>query len=912
MKGRRSTKKTSVAAADDNCLIDAVFSWSLEDILNDNFFKDKVGKIPESFGSVGQYFGSYVIPLLEETRTELCSGMETISRAPIANVVALKSRKSSKTKLYDVMVDNWQNTSSNRGKEAYKTFPGDILILADTKPETTSDLLWMGRMWTFVSIISIQKNKSEIGTMLKVKASKDIQVDDMWKKSLFLIFLANVTPNKRIWHSLHMSKNLKIIKEVLCTDPGVEQNCELGCMQRVGIQKEKFGPRLLSGLNDSQVKAVSACLSKMHCDHKCSVELIWGPPGTGKTKTVSIILFNLLKMKCRTLVCAPTNVAITEVAYRVLKLVKESFEADSGRDTMSCPLGDILLLGNKERLKVGGEIEEIYMDYHVKMLRECFGRFTGWKHQFASMSAFLEDCVSQYHRFLENELKKNKKKKKKKKVKGNGNEAEKKESMNKTDGSKWKNKSFLEFVRERFKCSATALKKCLSVCLSHIPGNYISGNNLRNMISLGSLLASFEALLLQDNVNSEEVEELFSHSVIEDLSQSIMDEKYQKLHKKRSECHSVLNVLQNSFHELDFPRSVSRRSLEKFCLKKASLIFCTASGSYKLHSAKMEPFKFLVIDEAAQLKECESAIPLQLPGIQHAILIGDESQLPAMVKSNVSDKAGFGRSLFERLSSLGQTKHLLNIQYRMHPSISFFPNWNFYFDQISDGPNVKRKSYRKHYLPGPMFGPYSFINISGGKEEYDNVSHSPRNTVEVSVVMNILQNLYKAWIGSKKKLSIGVVSPYSGQVVAIQRKLGHKYENRDSFSVKVKSVDGFQGGEEDIIIISTVRSNIDGSIGFLSKPQRVNVALTRARHCLWILGNERTLTRSNSVWGTLIGDAKYRQCFFNAEEDKDLRRSIVAATSYVEYSKGDVQKHCWRVRAETDELNKHFAALNFM
>lgn len=73
-----------------------------------------------------------------------------------------------------------------------------------------------------------------------------------------------------------------------------------------------------------------------------------------------------------------------------------------------------------------------------------------------------------------------------------------------------------------------------------------------------------------------------------------------------------------------------------------------------------------------------------------------------------------------------------------------------------------------------------------------------------------------------------MVSPYNGQVVAIQQKL-HMYGGRDGFSVKVKSVDGFQGGEEDIIIMSTVRSNSNGSIGFLSKPQRVNVALTRAR-----------------------------------------------------------------------------------
>ncbi len=92
--------------------------------------------------------------------------------------------------------------------------------------------------------------------------------------------------------------------------------------------------------------------------------------------------------------------------------------------------------------------------------------------------------------------------------------------------------------------------------------------------------------------------------------------------------------------------------------------------------------------------------------------------------------------------------------------------------------------------------------------------------------------LNTAWVGtcSKQNLSIGVISPYTAQVVAIQKKLGQNYDDLDGFTVKVKSVDGFQGGEEDLIIISTVRSNMNASIGFISNLQRTNVALTRARY----------------------------------------------------------------------------------
>uniref|UniRef100_A0A2N9IPI2 DNA2/NAM7 helicase-like C-terminal domain-containing protein n=1 Tax=Fagus sylvatica TaxID=28930 RepID=A0A2N9IPI2_FAGSY len=159
---------------------------------------------------------------------------------------------------------------------------------------------------------------------------------------------------------------------------------------------------------------------------------------------------------------------------------------------------------------------------------------------------------------------------------------------------------------------------------------------------------------------------------------------------------------------------------------------------------------------------------------------------------------------------------------------------------------LKEKAMKNTIFPGQCMVPYSFINIRDGREEKDDVERSWRNMVEHGLALAQSQNL-----------SIGVISPYAAQVVAIQEKLGRKYDDLGGFAVKVKSVDGFQGGEEDIIIISTVRSNTRSSIGFISNLQRTNVALTRARHCLWILGNERTLVNSESVWENLVaGDPK--------------------------------------------------------
>lgn len=140
-----------------------------------------------------------------------------------------------------------------------------------------------------------------------------------------------------------------------------------------------------------------------------------------------------------------------------------------------------------------------------------------------------------------------------------------------------------------------------------------------------------------------------------------------------------------------------------------------------------------------------------------------------------------------------------------------------------------------------------------------------------------MQRLFKESVSTGSKASVGVVSPYNAQVRAIQEKLGKTYSRYDGFSVKVKSVDGFQGAEVDIIIIPTVRSNGAGSVGFVTNLQRTNVALTRAKHCLWIVGNGTTLSSSSSVWQKIIKDAQDRGCFFDVNDDKDLSNAVVKA-----------------------------------
>ncbi|CAN1804432.1 Probable helicase MAGATAMA 3, partial [Linum perenne] len=819
---------------DDEIFIKTLFSWSMDDIFNDHLFQ--VAKIPQSVESVEQYYTQFRVPLLEETRAALHSAMKIITNAPFAQVTGFQELKPRGKLLYDVGVDSWMNRFGSSAKEPYKPSPGDIVILAaGSKPESVSDLKRGKGRFCFAKVT--RSNLPDAGDSQASDSSPHFtiqsasnRVEDITRESIsHVIFLTNVFTNQITWHGLHVNGNSRIITQVLSAESMGKEDCIYCCKQ--------IETKLISGsnLNESQTEAITACLRRVQCGHNSSgLELIWGPPGTGKTKTLSTLLVNLLKLNCRTLTCTPTNVAIKEVASRVVKLVKQATEKYHSRNYATSsfyPLGDLVLLGNKYRLKLDSEVEEIYLDHRVKKLSKCFASKSGWKHCINSTIEFLEQCVSWFRVDQENKLQK-------------GND------QNKGKGGNTEDNIFLN----RFRTLVLSLENCIITLFTHVCHSYLGRDIIHKFQLLVQLLNSFGALLPAQGV--------------------LPNDLYVQLSLKRNECLCALNDLSRSLGQLDFPRS-DNHAIKQFCLQNSVLIFCTVTSSHRLHGKGMAPFKVLVIDEAAQLKECESALPLQLNGLSHVVLIGDERQLPAMVQSKACADSGFGRSLFERLTLLGHTRHLLNVQYRMHPSISSLPNSMFYFGKIQDGCNVKESSHEKCYLPGgPAFGPYAFLNVKRGREWSDDVGCSKRNTVEASIVLKLAQNLHKAWMVSKEKVSVGVISPYAAQVTEIQRKLGRRYEHGDGFSVKVRSVDGFQGGEEDIIIISTTRSNSSGAIGFLSNGQRANVALTRARHCMWILGNETTLMKSGSIWETVVVDAKRRNCFFNVTVESLGRSDI--------------------------------------
>ncbi|MCL7048382.1 hypothetical protein MKW94_011543 [Papaver nudicaule] len=828
-------------------LVDRLFSWTLKDIFNQNFYKDKVKPIPETFTSVEHYFNSFRYPLLEETRAELFTNMSNLTQSPTCVIKHLIENDDESTP--DDELTYTMILEKSITEDVYVPQVWDVIAFSDVKSARVEDLARISYIPALVQGVD-DEGKSYI---VKILVSKPVDFDQGAQKKiekLFAVYLANIATNCRIWRAFN-GRNLSIVEEVLDAAPQGGSDCPV-CSQdpECVLGKDLYEDLLSFNLNVPQREAMlnSLLSSLCHHNHKSSVKLVWGPPGTGKTKTVATLLWALLQMKCKTLTCAPTNTAVVEVTSRLVEIVKQKLKH------RRYGLGDIVLLGNEDRMKieVHEDLHEVFLGYRSDLLAKCFYPFTGWCSQLQAMISLFEDPYKMYLDYL-----------RPKENTQEDKEVTEKRTLEKESACQNVKLQYREFFGKRFHEIRKAMKFCIYCMCTHMPTSQLSDKVVKNMDRTLIWLRAIKNMLSTGMLTDEVLKKVFSKS-----KTTFRDSSTLYLRKNRKVFLQILRSLE----EFPVPQITEKHTIQRFCLQNALLTFCTASSSAKLYGIK--ELKVLVIDEAAQLKECETSIPLQLPDVQHAILIGDERQLPAMVRSKISEKAEFGRSLFGRLVSLGHKWHLLSVQYRMHPLISSFPNSEFYSNQISDAPKVKERSYRRHLLEGNMFGPYSFINVSYGEEEC-NYSSSYKNLLEVEIISEIVENLFRASITKAQTVKVGIISPYKAQVAALNEKLGDKYGATSDFSVIVRSVDGFQGGEEDVIIISTVRSNASGLVGFLSNHQRTNVALTRARFCLWIVGNAPTLWKSNSVWKKLVTDASNRGCFFNASDDEKLCRAII-------------------------------------
>jgi predicted DNA helicase len=308
--------------------------------------------------------------------------------------------------------------------------------------------------------------------------------------------------------------------------------------------------------------------------------------------------------------------------------------------------------------------------------------------------------------------------------------------------------------------------------------------------------------------------------------------------------------IQNQITKIIKEISKIEEKIAQKILEEAQVVLCTNSSA-ALEFLRDFEFDSAVIDEATQATIPSILIPICKA--KKFILAGDHKQLPPTV---LSEKArALSETLFEKLIQKYPEKSvLLNVQYRMNEILMEFPNEEFYEGKLKTDESVKNITLKDFKIKIPKFGNLwdrildpenviCFLDTSKSEEKFERVrveSFSKENPFEVEIVKSILEKMFEAGI---KKEWVGVITPYDDQLDLLRRALGEL--------VEINTVDGFQGREKEIILISFVRSNKEKILGFLSDLRRLNTAITRAKRKLICVGDSETL-KTHPVYARFI------------------------------------------------------------
>jgi len=334
-------------------------------------------------------------------------------------------------------------------------------------------------------------------------------------------------------------------------------------------------------------------------------------------------------------------------------------------------------------------------------------------------------------------------------------------------------------------------------------------------------------------------------------------------------------VSQNQYKKM---LTVSNSITEKLVAQAQVILTTTVvAGGYQLKSIKKLPV--VIMDESTQSSEASSLIPLSMPGVDRFIFVGDDKQL-----SSFSEVPYLEQSMFERVlrNDTYKNPHMLNVQYRMHPKISEFPIKTFYNNMLTDGVTEEDR-----FVEG--INPLVFVDY-GSKHKEVKVSNFKRfngggytytNPGEAQMILKILKDLIYTKNIDKKDIS--VITPYSAQrdllATMIQKDDLINPNNEDIeeevdedsltskkpttiktiCNIMVSSIDAFQGREKNFVIFSCVRSNDENKIGFVKDARRLNVALTRARNGLILVGNKECMSKGDHLWECLIKHMEQKQ-----------------------------------------------------
>nr|DAD46144.1 TPA_asm: hypothetical protein HUJ06_004374 [Nelumbo nucifera] len=697
----------------------------------------------------------------------------------------------------------------------------------------------------------LQKSSSRLN-----KANKLLTERSKW----YISRVMNITPQLREFQALSSLSDIPVLPIIL--KPTISsRDCNESRKAELAKLAKPLQLILKNSFNDSQLQAISVAIGTNDSKIDFELSLIQGPPGTGKTRTILAIVSVLLSLplqrnkdvgkllnssmrqssnSCTTpRVCISQSAAIAR-AWQDAAFARQLNEqsAQISKSTESSMRARVLICAQSnaavDELVSRISNQGLYGS-DGKMYKPYLVRVGNAKtvHP-SSLPFFIDTLVDQ--RLAEET---------------SGNDAN-----NDLSGD-----------------SSIALRSNLEKLVERIRFYEAKRSNLRD--------GNLDPKILEDGAPTEEGKQ--------EMSDTAIGIKLKNLYERKREICIELAAAQAREKKVTEESKALKHKLRKSILREAEIVVTTLSGCggdlYAVCSESVSGcrtgsssehtlFDAVVIDEAAQALEPATLIPLQLLKSKgtKCIMVGDPKQLPATVLSNLASKFLYECSMFERLQRAGHPVIMLTEQYRMHPQISQFPSLHFYDNKLLNGDQMDSRSAPFH--ENGYFGPYVFYDIIDGQEQHGKTTGalSLYNECEADAAVELLKFFKRRnpseFVGGR----VGIISPYKRQVSVLRSRFSSAFGPSITSDMEFNTVDGFQGREVDILLLSTVRASNgckepginSSSIGFIADVRRMNVALTRAKFSLWIFGNARTL-QTNRNWAALVKNAKERNLLVSIE-----------------------------------------------
>ncbi|XP_026404868.1 uncharacterized protein LOC113299953 [Papaver somniferum] len=661
----------------------------------------------------------------------------------------------------------------------------------------------------------------------------------------YLARIMSLTSQLREFQALSSLNDIPVLPVIL--KPTVHSN-DFNKSRKIELGKlpEPLARVLKSSFNDSQLQAISDAIGNNVTSRDFELSLIQGPPGTGKTRTILAIVGALLALPPPRKIDASMNTNIPRSMNNQSDAVSKAWQdaavarqLSEGEDNSNKYMENIgrgrVLICAQSNAAVDELVSRIsnqgLYGSDGKMYRPYLVRVGNQRtvHP-CSLPFFIDTLVDQ--RVAEEKM----------------NENDEKNDLN--GDASMRLRASLEQLTDRIRFYEAKR------------ANLKDGNSDSKNLPESGVPKEDEA---------------------KEMSDAALGEKLQKMYEQKRQICRDLGVSQSRDRKASEEIRALRNKIRKSILKEAKIVVTTLSGCggdlYGVCSESISAYKFgnssehtlfdaVVIDEAAQALEPATLIPLQLlkSNGTKCIMVGDPKQLPATVLSQVASKYLYECSMFERLQRAGHPVTMLTKQYRMHPEICQFPSLHFYDNKLLNGDQMASKLAPFH--EDRYLGPYIFFDVAEGQESRGRSSGSQSlcNESEAEAAVEVLRFFKKRYPAEFVGGRMGVISPYKSQVSLLHSRFSSAFGPASTADMEFNTVDGYQGREVDILILSTVRASDQssaapgintGGIGFVADVRRMNVALTRAKLALWVFGNAATL-KNNRSWGALVKNAEKR------------------------------------------------------